>query len=57
MVYGVCERCAHTRDFTGMFGGNIGRWFDHCYSCGLERWFRIVRQIEQPDGSVIEVTA
>lgn len=57
MVYGVCERCSHTVEIKPT--GEIIRswWYQHCASCGCNRAFRVVRQIEQPDGSVIEVRA
>jgi coenzyme F420-reducing hydrogenase beta subunit len=55
MVYGVCTKCSHTRDFTALEYTRYQHVYERCYSCGCERWFRVVRQIELPDGSVVEV--
>jgi hypothetical protein len=57
MVYGVCLKCSHTRELREEWVKGESRWFGKCFSCGGPQVFRIVRQIEQPDGSVIEVTA
>lgn len=57
MVYGVCETCAHTQDLEHIIDKHSRRWYAPCHHCGGWRWFRVVRQIEQADGSVIEVRA
>lgn len=57
MIYGVCLNCAHTKKFTFKVERKAEVVYSRCYSCGCVRLFRVVRQIEQPDGSVIEVSA
>lgn len=53
MIYGVCSRCGHTKD-----GAPDARfWYSRCYSCGAPARFVVYKQLEQPDGSVIEVRA
>jgi hypothetical protein len=57
MIYGVCAWCSHTQDLKREPFKGEKRVFQKCFSCGRKCYFRVVRQIEQPDGSVIEVTA
>jgi coenzyme F420-reducing hydrogenase beta subunit len=57
MIYGVCTHCSHTQDLAIVPDDDVWIWGQHCFSCGCYRYFRVVRQVEQPDGSVIEVTS
>jgi uncharacterized Zn finger protein len=57
MIYGVCDNCSHTQDLKREPFKGEKRVYQQCFSCGARRYFRVVRQIEQPDGSVIEVIA
>lgn len=56
IAYIVCTECSHTQ-----YADNLrtNKWFTYqkCNSCGKIVCFRIVRHVEQPDGSVIEVSA
>lgn len=56
MIYGVCKRCSHTQDLRVEPSKNRKLVYQRCFSCRSYEFFRVVRQIEQPDGSVIEVT-
>lgn len=55
MVYGICGRCSHTQDLWRAPYSYETYIYQRCFSCGSWQRFTIVRQIEQPDGSVIEV--
>jgi hypothetical protein len=56
VIYGVCTHCSHTQDVSNLDMVVHDRVWQHCFTCGAWRLFRVVRQIEQPDGSVIEVS-
>jgi len=56
MTYLVCRTCSHTTEPSIEPAPTSVSVFQRCFSCGKRRWFRIVHQVEQPDGSVVEVT-